>query len=155
CISGFYRPSAGQVRFDGARIDREPGHRIARRGLVRTFQNVRLFDNMTALENLLVAQHGRLDTRLWSGLLDTGRYRQRMQEAMTRAAAWLDEVGLAAFADREAATLAYGQRRRLEIARCMVREPRLLMLDEPAAGLNPRETGELDALIADLRATHS
>ncbi len=154
CISGFYRPTAGQVRLDGERLDREPGHRIARRGLVRTFQNIRLFENMTVLENLLVAQHDHLDTRLWSGLLATRRYRQRMRTALDNAVSWLETVDLAELADREAGTLSYGQRRRLEIARCMVQQPRLLLLDEPAAGLNPRETAELDALIVALRDKH-
>lgn len=154
CISGFYRPTAGQVRLDGERLEREPGHRIARRGLVRTFQNIRLFENMTVLENLLVAQHDHLDTRLWSGLLTTRRYRQHMQAALDNAVSWLETVGLAGFADREAGTLSYGQRRHLEIARCMVRRPRLLLLDEPAAGLNPRETAELDVLIITLRDEH-
>ncbi|HEX5515061.1 MAG TPA: high-affinity branched-chain amino acid ABC transporter ATP-binding protein LivG [Gammaproteobacteria bacterium] len=154
CISGFYRPSAGQIHLAGQRTDREPSHLIARRGLVRTFQNIRLFDNMTVLENLLVAQHSRLDTNLWTGLVRAPGYRARMKAALARAAHWLEVVDLAAVADREASTLAYGQRRRLEIARCMVQEPRLLLLDEPAAGLNPRETAELDALIVDLRNQH-
>lgn len=155
CITGFYRPSGGSIRLAGERIDGQPGHRIARRGLVRTFQNVRLFPNMTVLENLLVGQHARLNTGLMAGLLRTRAYRRREEEAFARAAYWLDAVGLRSVANREAGTLSYGQQRRLEIARCMVSGPRLLMLDEPAAGLNPRETAELDELIFRLRQEHA
>ena len=154
CVSGFYRPSSGEIRLGGQSIAGTPSHRVARLGLVRTFQNVRLFKAMTAVENLLVAQHTRVETNLAWGLLKLPGFLRREREAMERAAYWLDQVGLREMANREAGNLPYGQQRRLEIARCMVTGPRLLMLDEPAAGLNPRETRELDQLILGLRADH-
>ena len=123
-------------------------------GVVRTFQNVRLFKAMTVLENLLVAQHRHLNTGLLAGLFKTPGFRKSEADAIELAEYWLDKVGLTEFANREAGNLAYGQQRRLEIARCMVTKPELLMLDEPAAGLNPNETAELDALISDLRKDH-
>jgi branched-chain amino acid transport system ATP-binding protein len=106
---------------------------------------------MTVLENLLVAQHLHLKTSLPAGILRTRAYRESEKKALERAVDWLDEVGLRAFANREAGTLAYGHQRRLEIARCMVTGPRVLMLDEPAAGLNPQEKKELQGLIQQLR----
>ncbi len=154
CISGFYRPTSGQVSLLGKTISGLPGHKVARHGLVRTFQNVRLFRTMTVVENLLVAQHSRVDTNLLTGMLKTRAYRAKEAAAMERAGFWLDQVGLREVANREAGNLAYGQQRRLEIARCMVTGPRLVMLDEPAAGLNPNETRELDELILLLRAEH-
>ncbi|GAA5234362.1 high-affinity branched-chain amino acid ABC transporter ATP-binding protein LivG [Verticiella sediminum] len=154
CVGGFYKPSSGRILMDGKPIAGLPSHKVAHYGLVRTFQNVRLFKQLTVLENLLVAQHRKVDTRLWSGLLATRRYRCAEAEALERAAAWLERLGLLAFANREAGTLAYGHQRRLEIARCMVTEPRLLMLDEPAAGLNPHEKVELRQLIDRLRREH-
>lgn len=154
CVSGFYRPTAGEVLFDGKAMHKLPGHLIARHGMVRTFQNIRLFKEMTVLENLLVAQHMQAERNLLKGLLNTPGYRKKENELMDRAAYWLDRVQLRDFANREAGTLAYGQQRRLEIARCMVTQPRLLMLDEPAAGLNPQETSELDELIMELRREH-
>lgn len=154
CISGFYRPTTGSVALAGDEITALPSHRIAQRGLVRTFQNIRLFKAMTVVENLMVAQHSRLNSNLLSGMLKTRNYRRKESEAIGRAHYWLEQMGLTEFANREAGNLAYGQQRRLEIARCMVLDPQLLLLDEPAAGLNPKETLELDQLILKLRAEH-
>jgi len=151
CISGFYKPTGGDVRYRGKAIQGLSGHRISLLGLVRTFQHVRVFASMTLIENLLVAQHRHLNTNYFAGLVKTPSYRRRQREAMDRAAHWLQQVDLLEHANREAGNLSYGQQRRLEIARCMVTEPGLLMLDEPAAGLNPRETSELDQLIVRLR----
>lgn len=151
CISGFYKPTGGVVRYRGKAIHGLTGHSISLLGLVRTFQHVRLFTSMTVIENLLVAQHRHMNTNYFSGLLKTPSYRRRQRESMDRAAHWLEQVGLLEHANREAGNLSYGQQRRLEIARCMVTEPGLLMLDEPAAGLNPKETSELDQLILRLR----
>jgi len=151
CLSGFYRPTSGSIIFNSETIEGLSSHQIARKGLLRTFQNVRLFKQMTALENLLVAQHRQLNSGFLSGLLKTADYRQREREAMQRAQQWLERVNLADVAHREAGTLAYGQQRRLEIARCMIAKPKLLLLDEPAAGLNPRETEDLKALLGELR----
>lgn len=154
CLTGFYKPTGGQIRLRGEAITGLAGHQIARKGVVRTFQNVRLFKDMTAVENLLVAQHRHLNTGYLAGLLKTPAFRRSERQAMDFAAQWLERVRLTDVANRPAATLAYGQQRRLEIARCMMTRPTLLMLDEPAAGLNPRETEELEQLIAELRHQH-
>ncbi len=155
CLTGFYRPTGGQILLRGEPIQGQPGHQIARRGVVRTFQNVRLFRDMTVVENLLVAQHRHLNTSLLAGLFKTGGFRRDERAALDFAAEWLDRVRLTEVANRVAGTLAYGQQRRLEIARCMMTRPSLLMLDEPAAGLNPRETEELEELLSQLRQEHS
>ncbi|MNF41958.1 branched-chain amino acid transport system ATP-binding protein [Pseudomonas linyingensis] len=154
CLTGFYQPSGGSITLKGEAIHGLPGHKIARKGVVRTFQNVRLFKDMTAVENLLVAQHRHLNTNFLGGLLKTPAFRRSEQDAMEFAAHWLDRVDLLEVANRPAGTLAYGQQRRLEIARCMMTRPQLLMLDEPAAGLNPRETEELKQMIGVLRDEH-
>lgn len=155
CLTGFYQPTSGKILLDGEAIEGLPGHKIARKGVVRTFQNVRLFKDMTAVENLLVAQHRHLNTGFLSGLLKTKAFRKSEHEAMDFAAHWLEQVNLTDVANRPAGTLAYGQQRRLEIARCMMTRPRILMLDEPAAGLNPKETEDLKALIGMLRDQHN
>lgn len=154
CVGGFYQPTTGSVALGGQAINHLPSHRIARLGLVRTFQNVRLFKTMSVVENLLISQHTQLETRLLPGLFKTPKYRRAEADALERAAFWLEKVGLLAVANREAGNLAYGQQRRLEIARCMITHPKVLMLDEPAAGLNPQETRDLDRLINELRANH-
>ena len=154
CISGFYQPTSGDISLDGQSIARRPSHIVAQQGLVRTFQNIRLFKSMTVVENLLVAQHHQVNTNLLSGLLKTPSYRRSEKEALQRAAFWLDQLGLTALANREAGTLSYGLQRRVEIARCMITQPRLLLLDEPAAGLNPQEKQELSQLIDRLRNEH-
>lgn len=151
CISGFYTPSSGSINLQGARLDGLGSHQVARKGVVRTFQNVRLFKSMTALENLLVAQHQHNKVSVLAGLFNTAGYRRQEQQAIARAMHWLEYMGIADFANREAGNLAYGHQRRLEIARCMITEPKLLMLDEPAAGLNPQEKKELQHLIGRLR----
>jgi branched-chain amino acid transport system ATP-binding protein len=159
CITGFYRPSAGVLRLmrDGAppvELQRLPGHRIARAGIARTFQNIRLFPGMTALENLLVAQHNALMAATGFGilgLLGAPRYRRAEAAAIAKAKHWLEATGLIDRADDPAGALPYGQQRRLEIARAMCTDPLLLCLDEPAAGLNPRESEELAGLLRRIR----
>jgi len=151
CVGGFYKPTAGRIMMDGKNITGLPSHKVARHGLVRTFQNVRLFKQLTVLENLLVPQHTQVENRLLPGLLNLKSYRQSEAAALERAITWLDFMGLREFANREAGNLAYGHQRRLEIARCMITRPRLLMLDEPAAGLNPQEKIDLQELIDRLR----
>ncbi|SHF50501.1 branched-chain amino acid transport system ATP-binding protein [Lampropedia hyalina DSM 16112] len=151
CVGGFYKPSGGQVFMAGKNIAGLPSHKVARHGLVRTFQNVRLFKQLTVLENLLVAQHTQVENGLLKGLLKLPSYRRSEQDALDRALSWLDFMGIRQYANREAGNLAYGHQRRLEIARCMITQPRLLMLDEPAAGLNPQEKVELQNLIQLLR----
>ncbi|HEV8014615.1 MAG TPA: ATP-binding cassette domain-containing protein [Stellaceae bacterium] len=159
CLTGFYRPSAGSLALRRGekrlRLERMEGWRIARdAGIARTFQNIRLFAGMTVLENLVVAQHRKLmQASVWSiaGLLGLAGYRRAEAEAIERACHWLDRIGLIARADQVAGTLAYGDQRRLEIARAMCTEPLLLCLDEPAAGLNPRESAELNRLLLSIR----
>jgi branched-chain amino acid transport system ATP-binding protein len=161
CITGFYRPSSGAIIISPAEgeaqsLQRMPGHLIARRARVaRTFQNIRLFAGMTVLENLLVAQHNQVMPNVLSGLLAVfglGGYRPRERLALERAKHWLDATGLLPRADDPAGSLPYGAQRRLEIARAMCTDPVLLCLDEPAAGLNPRESEELNALLLRIRA---
>lgn len=154
CLTGFYKPTAGTIKLKGEEIQGLAGHKIARKGVVRTFQNVRLFAEMTVIENLLIAQHRHLNTNFISGLFKTRRYRKSEKEALDYAAYWLEQVDLINVANRKASSLAYGQQRRLEIIRCMMTRPEVLMLDEPAAGLNPKETEDLKALIALLRDKH-
>ena len=155
CLTGFYKPTGGTILLDGEPVQGLPGHVIARKGVVRTFQNVRLFKDMTAVENLLTAQHRHLNTNFLAGLFKTPGFRRSEREAMEYAEHWLERVNLKDVANRPAGTLAYGQQRRLKIARCMMTRPRILMLDEPAAGLNPRETDELKALIGVLREAYN
>jgi branched-chain amino acid transport system ATP-binding protein len=159
CLTGFYRPTAGSLALRRGekelRLERMDGWRIARdAGIARTFQNIRLFAGMTVLENLIIAQHNRLmRASAWSiaGLLGMARYRGAEAAALDRAAAWLERIGLIDRADQVAGTLPYGDQRRLEIARAMCTEPRLLCLDEPAAGLNPHESHELNRLLLSIR----
>jgi branched-chain amino acid transport system ATP-binding protein len=158
CLTGFYRPTVGQLTFHGhggpVLLEQMDGFRIPREGLARTFQNIRLFANMSVVENLVVAQHNRL--MLASGysvlgLLGARSYREAEKEAVDLARFWLERTGLLARADWNAGNLPYGEQRKLEIARAMCTRPKLLCLDEPAAGLNPRETGELSQLLLDIR----
>ncbi|CNJ92208.1 leucine/isoleucine/valine transporter ATP-binding subunit [Yersinia aldovae] len=154
CLTGFYRPTGGTIKLRDRHLEGLPGQMIARMGLIRTFQHVRLFREMTVVENLLVAQHQHLKSGVFAGLLKTPGFRRTEADALERAATWLERVGLLELANRQAGNLAYGQQRRLEIARCMVTRPELLMLDEPVAGLNPKETEELNQLIMELRDQH-
>ena len=160
CITGFYRPTSGALRLTNAggasyALEGMPGHRIARRARVaRTFQNIRLFAGMTVLENLLVAQHNMLMPSIGAGLLAVvglGGHRRAERVAIERARLWLNAIGLLRRADDPAGALPYGDQRRLEIARAMCTGPVLLCLDEPAAGLNPRESEELSALLRRIR----
>jgi branched-chain amino acid transport system ATP-binding protein len=159
CITGFYRPTAGSLlltRADGstAQLETLKDHRIARAGVARTFQNIRLFQGMTLLENLLVAQHLDLNAATGFGIgamFGSARYRRAAAAAIERARAWLEATALIDRADDPAGALPYGAQRRLEIARAMCTGPELLCLDEPAAGLNPRESEELAALILAIR----
>ena len=160
CITGFYRPTSGAIRLthEGGRsiqLERLNDFRIARQAKVaRTFQNTRLFPGMTALENLMVAQHNAL--MLASGLTILGligvpSWRAAEKHAIDQAKRWLDRIGLLERADDAAGNLPYGDQRRLEIARAMCTEPALLCLDEPAAGLNARESAALSELLLSIR----
>jgi branched-chain amino acid transport system ATP-binding protein len=159
CLTGFYKPSVGRLALRrGERtfnLERMDGFRIAAQaGVARTFQNIRLFPRMTAFENLLVAQHNRLmkaSGYTLAGLFGLPGYRRAEREATELARFWLDKVRLLDRADVEAGNLPYGAQRRLEVARAMCTGPTLLCLDEPAAGLNPRESAELNELLLTIR----
>ena len=160
CITGFYKPTTGMMtlrRAGGAThlLERMPDYMVSRKAKVaRTFQNIRLFSGMTLLENLLVAQHNPLmiaSGMTILGVLGIGGYKTKEREAIDRARYWLDKIGLIGRADDPAGDLPYGAQRRLEIARAMCTGPDLLCLDEPAAGLNPRESAELNALLLSIR----
>ncbi|MBR1204263.1 MULTISPECIES: ABC transporter ATP-binding protein [Bradyrhizobium] len=160
CITGFYRPSGGAIRLahdDGRTIqlERLNDFRISKQAKVaRTFQNIRLFPGMTALENLMVAQHNalmRASGLTLLGLLGLPSWREAEARAIELARTWLNRVGLLDRADDAAGNLPYGDQRRLEIARAMCTEPALLCLDEPAAGLNARESGGLNELLLSIR----
>ena len=159
CLTGFYKPTEGRLALRRDRrsflLERMEGHDIAvRAGIARTFQNIRLFANMSVLENLLVAQHYRLMTAsvfCIAGLLKWPSFVRAERAAVDKARAWLERVDLIDRADDNAGNLPYGAQRRLEIARAMCTDPVLLCLDEPAAGLNPRETAELNDLITGIR----
>jgi branched-chain amino acid transport system ATP-binding protein len=161
CITGFYRPTSGTMRLThegGAeiRLERLNDFRISKLAKVaRTFQNIRLFPGMTALENLMVAQHNalmRASGLTFLGLIGAPSWRAAEHHAIDLARYWLDRVGLLERADDAAGNLPYGDQRRLEIARAMCTEPALLCLDEPAAGLNARESAELSELLLSIRA---
>jgi branched-chain amino acid transport system ATP-binding protein len=162
CLTGFYKPTVGRLTLYHPNgpflLEQMEGFRIAQRaGVARTFQNIRLFAQMTALENLIVAQHHELMRASMftvAGLLGLPRYRQAERAAIDKARYWLDQVQLLPYADWEASNLPYGAQRRLEIARSMCTTPVLLCLDEPAAGLNTRESAELNALLQHIRDEH-
>jgi branched-chain amino acid transport system ATP-binding protein len=161
CITGFYKPSGGSMRLthdDGREVmlERLNDFRIAKQAKVaRTFQNIRLFPGMTALENLMVAQHNALmlaSGLTFLGLIGAPSWRSAEKRAIDQATFWLTRIGLIDRADDAAGNLPYGDQRRLEIARAMCTEPVLLCLDEPAAGLNARESAELSALLLSIRS---
>ncbi|AZO11051.1 ATP-binding cassette domain-containing protein [Mesorhizobium sp. M3A.F.Ca.ET.080.04.2.1] len=160
CITGFYKPSEGMItlsRRDGSSylLERLPNHEIpARAKVARTFQNIRLFSGMTVLENLLVAQHNKLmkaSGYTFLGLFGFSSYRQASAESIDLAKHWLEKANLVDRADDPAGDLPYGAQRRLEIARAMCTGPELLCLDEPAAGLNPKESASLNELLMDIK----
>jgi branched-chain amino acid transport system ATP-binding protein len=160
CLTGFYKATVGMITMTRANgemflLERLDGHRItAEAGVARTFQNIRLFTGMTVLENLLVAQHHplmRASVFSFAGILGLASYRDAEKAAVEKASHWLERVGLIERADDAAGDLPYGAQRRLEIARAMCTDPELLCLDEPAAGLNPRESHELNELLLSVR----
>ena len=159
CLTGFYKPTRGSLRLAHPQrgemhLERLGSHKVVRDAqIVRTFQNIRLFPKMTVLENLIIAQHNRLQRASkfsLAGLLGLPVYRAAEAAAIERAATWLTRLGLETLADHAAGDLPYGIQRRIEIARALCVEPVLLCLDEPAAGLNPRESAELNELLVHL-----
>lgn len=151
CISGFYRPNQGSVTFDGNPITRNKPSRITQLGMARTFQNVRLFKEMTVLENVKTGMHTRLKQNVFDAMLHTPRYRRSEAQCTEDARGWLDFVGFRADDELLVTQLPYGEQRRVEIARALATQPKLLLLDEPAAGLNHNEKQELMALIRKIR----
>jgi branched-chain amino acid transport system ATP-binding protein len=163
CLTGFYKPTVGDVVMHHPQhgkliLNQLATHRVARHaGVVRTFQNIRLFPSMTVLENLMVAQYNALQhaSRFsLAGLLGLSGYRNAKEEALAKATTWLERLGLIDRANVAAGNLSYGTQRRIEIARALCVDPLLLCLDEPAAGLNPRESAELNELLLYLSREH-
>lgn len=151
CLTGIYRPNTGQVQLEGNDITGLPPHEVCRRGLARTFQNIRLFAEMSVAENVMVAQYTHYRPTPWDILFRTRAYRECEAQLAEEAQELLSLVGLSSWATATARNLAYGLQRRLEIARALATRPKVLLLDEPGAGMNPSETGELTELIARLR----
>jgi branched-chain amino acid transport system ATP-binding protein len=151
CVTGLYTVDEGDIRFRGRSLVGLPPHRIARLGITRTFQNIRLFSYMTAVDNVMVGEHCRLRARVWDSALRTPRARREERAVEARALVTLRRLGLESYADVYARNLPYGLQRRLEIARALASGPSLLLLDEPAAGLNPQEKVELMGVISRLR----
>ena len=150
-VTGIYKPSSGRVVFDGADVTGKATSAITALGVARTFQNIRLFAYMSALENVMTGEHARLHANLVESLLHTGRQRREEVAARTKALELLRFVGLEKSADTYARNLPYGSQRRLEIARALATAPKILLLDEPAAGMNPSEKQDLIALIRRIR----
>lgn len=150
CLTGLYQPTSGEVRFDGALLPPKP-RKVVKAGMARTFQNIRLFHNMTALENVMVGAYSRTRTNALEAIFRLPRHRREERETRARAEELLAFVGLRAAADRLSRNLPYGDQRRLEIARALATEPKLLLLDEPTAGMNPQETRQAEELIFRIR----
>src|SRR6266511_2610886 len=151
-LTGVYKPTAGQIVFDGTDVTGKPPHAITKLGIGRTFQNIRLFPQMTALENVLVGMHSRLKGGILGSIFGTPRVRHEERDAHEKGRALLRYAGLGRVDDELAENLSYGDQRRLELARALATEPKLLLLDEPTAGMNPQETAVFTDFLSKLRA---
>jgi branched-chain amino acid transport system ATP-binding protein len=151
CISGYYTPEQGQIEFYGMPIQGQPTYTVAAMGIARTYQNIRLFGDMTAIENIMVGQYPRFKAGWVDAVLSTRRERDEEKQSIEEGRRLLKFVGLAGLGDSLARNLPYGAQRRLEIARALANKPRLLLLDEPTAGMNPQETGKMTHFIRSLR----
>ncbi|HEX8598927.1 MAG TPA: ABC transporter ATP-binding protein [Chloroflexia bacterium] len=149
-LSGLLTPTSGTVTFQGHRIERSPAYRIARQGVARTYQNIRLFAAMNVLQNVIVGQHSRMQGTLAERLVFSPRVRRQEEIARQKALALLESVDLAGVAEEPASALAYGNQRRLELVRALASDPKLLLLDEPAAGMNAAESQALGGHLRDL-----
>jgi branched-chain amino acid transport system ATP-binding protein len=150
-LTGVYRPTAGRVIFEDEDMTDKPPHAFTQRGIGRTFQNIRLFQNMTALENVLVGMHVRLKGNMFAAILRTPRIRNEESVARKRGHELLEFSGLRRKDNELGKNLSYGDQRRLEVARALATQPKLLLLDEPTAGMNPQETAEFTAFVGRLR----
>ena len=150
-LTGIYTQDSGEFAFDGVTLAGLKPHEVAARGIARTFQNIRLFANLSALENVMIGRHVRTHAGVWGAISRNPRTRNEEKRIEKRAYELLEYVGIAPRADYLARHLAYGDQRRLEIARALATDPKLLLLDEPAAGMNPQETGALMHLIEEVR----
>jgi branched-chain amino acid transport system ATP-binding protein len=151
CVTGYYHPDGGEITFLGQPLVGLAPHEIAVRGIARTYQNIRLYGNLTALENILAGHHCRMRSGFGDALLSSPRHRAEERAALEEANSILKFVGLQGLGDTLACNLPYGEQRRLEIARAMACKPRLMLLDEPSAGMNPSETINMITLIRKLR----
>ncbi len=151
-LTGVYKPTAGRVHFAGEDMTGKPPHAYTQRGIGRTFQNIRLFQNMTALENVLVGMHVRLKGNLLEAIVRTPRVRREERDARVRARELLEYCGLRRRDEVIGRNLSYGDQRRLEVARALATQPKLLLLDEPTAGMNPQETAEFTTFVGRLRS---
>ena len=152
-LTGVYQPTRGSVLVNGIDIKGMPIHKVNKLGIARTFQNIRLFTDMTALDNVKVGMHNNIKCSFFESLLHLPSYRRAEEKANARAMELLDFMGLAEFADVKAGSLPYGVQRRLEIVRALASNPSIILLDEPAAGMNPSETAELMHQIRRIRDT--
>jgi branched-chain amino acid transport system ATP-binding protein len=150
-LTGVYKPTSGRVEFDGEDITGRPPHAITERGIGRTFQNIRLFQQMSALENVLVGMHARLKGGIFASVVRTPRIRREEEQARKTAQELLAYCGLAGQGEIYARNLPYGDQRRLEVARALATQPKLLLLDEPTAGMNPQETLDFIGFVHKLR----
>ena len=150
-LTGVYKPTAGRITFLGEDVTGKPPHAITSRGVGRTFQNIRLFQNMTALENVMVGMHSRMKGGIFTSILKTPAVRHEEAEARRRGRELLEFSGLRRREEVAAASLPYGDQRRLEVARALATQPKLLLLDEPTAGMNPQETADFTAFVERLR----
>src|SRR6266511_1928263 len=150
-LTGVYTPTAGRILFDGEDVTGKPPHAITEKGIGRTFQNIRLFQNMTALENVLVGMHCRLKGGILRSIVRTPRIRHEERDAREKGHELLSFSGLRGKDDEISRNLSYGDQRRLEVARALATQPKLLLLDEPTAGMNPQETADFTAFVQRLR----
>jgi len=150
-LTGVYKPTAGIITLDGEDVTGKPPHAITERGIGRTFQNIRLFQNMTALENVLVGMNSRLNARILNSIFRTRGVKREEREASERASELLTFAGLPGKEEETARNLSYGDQRRLEVARALATQPKLVLLDEPTAGMNPQETADFTTFVRRLR----